>query len=56
MMDRFKVREAIAESGKMTVRDAMAYLDMRFKGLYNKQEARAEAKEMIAEAKSFMNR
>ena len=50
-----KIREMIAESGKMKVSEAVAYVMRRIPEADKKVVAR-EAKEMIAEAKKFNNR
>ncbi len=47
-----KIREMIAESGKMKVTDAVAYV-MRNMPEADKKEVTREAKEMIADAKKF---
>ena len=49
-----KIREVIAESGKMTVPEVMAYFKARHHGRYNPVTVRANAKEMIKEAKAYM--
>jgi len=54
MMDEFKIREAIAESGKMTVRDIMSYLKHRHEGKYDVKLARKNAKELVAEMKGHI--
>lgn len=51
---RFEIRKLIAESGKMRIADAMAYVLHRMPDA-DKKIIRAEAKEMIAEAKRFNN-
>ena len=48
----FKIREMIAESGKLKVTDAVAYV-MRKLPEADKKMVTSEAKEMIAEAKKF---
>ena len=50
---RWEVREMIAESGKMVVKDVITYLDRHWPGQYDKGAARADAKEMIAEARAY---
>jgi hypothetical protein len=50
--DMSKIREMIAESGKMKVTDAVAYV-MRNMPEADKKEVTREAKEMIADAKKF---
>ena len=52
-MDTFKIREMIAESGKLRVTDAVTYVVMRMPDADKKMVAR-EAKEMITEAKKFL--
>ena len=47
-----KIREMIAESGKMKVTDAVAYV-MRNMPEADKKEVTREAKEMISDAKKF---
>ena len=53
-MDRFDIRAAIAESGKMRVKEIMDYLNHRFEGRFDVKQAKADAKEMIKEAKKYM--
>jgi hypothetical protein len=53
-MDRWEIREAIAESGKMTIRDVMAYLNHRYEGKFNVKQAKEDAKEIIKDAKKHM--
>lgn len=48
-----KIREMIAESGKMKVKDAVAYVMLRLPNA-DKKEVTQEAKEMIAEAKKYI--
>ena len=50
---RFEIRKMIAESGKMRVNEVVAYVSCRIPDV-DKKLVRAEAKEMIAEAKSYM--
>ena len=50
---RFEIRKMIAESGKMRVNEVVAYVLCRIPNV-DKKLVRAEAKEMIAEAKSYM--
>jgi hypothetical protein len=50
--DMSKIREMIAESGKMKVTDAVAYV-MRNMPEADKKEVTREAKEMISDAKKF---
>jgi hypothetical protein len=50
---RFEIRQMIAESGKMRVAEAVAYVMHRLPGA-DKKMVTAEAKEMIAEAKRYM--
>ena len=54
MAKEFNVREAIAESGKTSIKDIMNYLASRHSGKYNVKEAKEEAKEMVKEMKSYM--
>jgi hypothetical protein len=52
-MERSKIRQIIAESGKMKISDIVSY----FGKLYPTADpkiVRAEAKELISEAKKFM--
>ena len=53
-MDQFKIRERIAESGKMSIKDVVNYFKCRWEGQYDLKVVKAEAKEMIAEAKRYM--
>jgi len=51
-MNVWKIRETIAESGKMTIKDVVSY----FKNRYPDADlaiVKAEAKEMIAEMKKY---
>jgi hypothetical protein len=50
---RFEIRKMIAESGKMRVTEAVAYVMRRLPDADQKM-VRTEAKEMIAEAKRCM--
>ena len=50
---RFEIREMIAESGKMRINEAVAYV-MRRMPHADKQMVRKEAKEMIEEARKYM--
>ena len=47
-----KIREMIAESGKMRVTEAVAYVMSRIPDA-DKKMVRVEAKEMITEAKKY---
>jgi hypothetical protein len=51
---RFEIRKMIADSGKLRVNDAVAYVMRRMPDA-DKKLVRAEAREMIAEAKRFNN-
>ena len=51
---RFEIRKMIADSGKLRVNDAVAYVMRRMPDA-DKILVRAEAREMIAEAKRFNN-
>jgi len=51
---RFEIRKMIAESGKLRIGEAVAYVIRRMPDA-DKKLVRAEAKEMIAEAKRFNN-
>ena len=51
---RFEIRKMIAESGKLRIGEAVAYVMQRMPDA-DKKLVRAEAKEMIAEAKRFNN-
>jgi hypothetical protein len=50
----WKIREIIAESGKMRINDVMNYFKARYSGQYDSKIVRSEAKEMIQEAKRYM--
>ena len=50
-MSADEIKERIAESGKMTLKDVMAYLNGRFEGMFDVKQAKADAKEMIKDAK-----
>ena len=52
-MDTFKIREMIAESGKLRINEAVAYVVMRMPHA-DKRVVRNEAKEIITEAKRFL--
>jgi hypothetical protein len=49
---RDRIREMIAESGKMKVSEAVAYVMSRIPGV-DKKEVTTQAKELIAEAKRY---
>lgn len=53
-MENSKIREMIAVSGKMTVKDAVNYVITKLPNA-DKKEVTKEAKEMIAEAKRFLS-
>lgn len=48
-----EIRQAIAESGKMSVREMMGYLKVQMKKPYCLKLARKNAKELAAEMKAF---
>lgn len=50
----WKIREIIAESGKMKINDVVNYFKARYEGQYDPKIVRSEAKEMIQEAKRYM--
>jgi hypothetical protein len=50
---RFEIRKMIAESGKMRVNEAVAYVMHRMPDA-DKKLVKAEAKELIAEANRYM--
>ena len=52
-MDTFKIREMIAESGKLRINEAVAYV-MRRMPEADKKVVKTEAKELITEAKKFL--
>jgi hypothetical protein len=54
MIDEMKIREVFAESGKMTVRDMMQYIEHRYSGQYDKKLARKNAKELVEEMRKFI--
>ena len=49
-----KIREIFAESGKMTVKEMMSYLEARHSGNYDKKVARDNAKELVADIKKYI--
>lgn len=49
LLSEDKIREIFAESGKMTVREMMSYLESRYSGKYNKELAKRNAKELISQ-------
>ena len=51
---RFEIRKMIAESGKLRINEAVAYVMLRIPDA-DKKLVSAEAREMIAEAKRFNN-
>lgn len=53
IMSTMKIREMIAESGKLKVSEAVNYVMMRLPDSDKKVVAR-EAKELIAEAKKYL--
>lgn len=50
----WKIREIIAESGKMKINDVVNYFKARYEGQYDPKIVKSEAKEMIQEAKQYM--
>ena len=48
-MDEWKVREAMAESGKTRVNDLMKYMKAHYAGKYDIKAAKISAKEIVAE-------
>jgi hypothetical protein len=52
-LDRFDIREKIAESGKVTVREMMAHLNHFYPGEFDKTVAKEEAKEIAAQIKKY---
>lgn len=52
-MTEQEIREMIAESGKMKIRDVMAYFKVHAKKTYDVKLVRRNAKEMIDEAKKY---
>lgn len=52
-MSTMKIRELIAESGKLNVRDAVSYVMFRMPEA-DKKEVAKEAKELIKEAKRYL--
>ncbi len=53
-MDEMKIREALAESGKLTLKDMMAYMKRRHSGNYDVALARKNAKELVKEMKAYI--
>ena len=53
-MNEDKIRERIAESGKMRVNDIVKYFNKRWPGEFDMKVLKGNAKEMIAEAKKYM--
>ena len=54
MMSEDKIRQALAESGKMTVRDMLAYMKHKHAGKYDMTLAKKNAKELVADMKGYM--
>jgi hypothetical protein len=54
MMSEDKIRQALAESGKMTVRDMMAYMKRMHAGKYDVKLAKKNAKELVADMKGYV--
>jgi len=52
-LSEMKIRQAIAESSKVTVRDVMRYLKNHYPNQYDTSVARKNAKEMIAEISNY---
>jgi hypothetical protein len=52
-MTVYQIRERIAESGKMKIKDIVAYFKVRFPDA-EMSIVKREAKEMIKEAKQYM--
>lgn len=48
-LDMWKIREAIAESGKTRIGEIMSYLKYRYDGRYDVKMAREQAREMVKE-------
>ena len=48
-----EIRERIAESGKMRINEVVAYFKGRFPGRFDLKVLKANAKEMINEARKF---
>lgn len=48
-----QIREIFAESGKMTVREMISYLEARHSGNYDKKVARDNATELVADMKNY---
>lgn len=53
-LDEWDIRAAMADCGKTSVRDLMAYVESKYKGRYDKKLARENAREMAKEMKSYM--
>lgn len=49
-----KIRQIIAESGKMRINDVLRYFKNFYEGQYDSKVVRSEAREMISEAKQYM--
>lgn len=50
-MSESKIRQAMAESGKSTVKQLMDYMKAKYPGQYDINVARANAKELVADMK-----
>lgn len=50
-----QIREIFAESGKMTIREMMAYLENKYSGLYDKNLALQNAKELIKSMRDYIS-
>ena len=48
-MDEDKIRQVMAESGKMKVKQLMDYMKSRYEGKYDPKVARENAKELVAD-------
>lgn len=47
MMTEDQIIEAMAESGKMSCKEMLAYMECRYHGKYDKKIARKEAKRLV---------
>lgn len=48
LMSERQVKEAMAQSGKWKVSDLLGYMESRYKGKYDKKQAKIWAKEILS--------
>lgn len=53
MMSADKIRQAMAESGKSSVKHLMDYMKAKYDGKYDVELAKTNAKELVADMKRY---